>query len=126
MLKRELYSAGKTGTDQYEHLEFRTKDGKRNGASYAYGKNRNEVKLKYLGKSQTNGDTCFKVQFTTNYILYIVPKELKLKVTDKSGNYNKTFSWEYEGPVNGIGTYCDVCVEDDKDAMKLIRSSYLK
>jgi hypothetical protein len=120
------YSFGKPGTDKYEHLEFWTKDGQRTEINYAYGKDRKEVKLQYIGKDQVNGSTCFKVRFTNNYIIQIIPKGLQLQVTDASGNYNKTFSWEYEGPVNGMGTFCNVCAEDDEDAMKLIRSAYLK
>ena len=88
-------------------------------------KTEREVKLQYLGKDQLNGSSCFKVRFNNNYVLYIIPKERRLQVTDSKGKYKKTFSWEYKGPVNGIGTFCDVCVEDEDDAMKLIRSSYL-
>jgi hypothetical protein len=73
-----------------------------------------------------NGDSCFKIQFTNKYVLYIIPTGLRLKVTDVTGKYNKTFSWEYEGPVNGIGTYCDPCADDDNDAMKIIHASYMK
>ena len=120
------YSFGKPGTDKYEHLEFWTKDGQRTEVNYAYGKDRKEVKLQYLGKDQVNGYTCFKVKFTNNYILYVIPKGLQLQVSDAICKYNKTFSWEYEGPVNGIGTFCNVCAEDDEDAMKLIRAVYLK
>lgn len=120
------YSCGKAGTDKYEHLEFWTKDGKRSEAKYTYGKDQREVKLQYLGIEKVNGNVCFKVQFINNYILHIIPKGLQLQVFDSNGKYNKVFSWEYEGPVNGIGTYCDVCAEDEDDAMKLVLSSYLK
>jgi hypothetical protein len=125
-MKVAQYSFGKPGTDTYEHLEFWTKDGKRSEVNYAYGKDRKEVKLRYLGKGQLNGQTGFKVQFGNNYMLYIIPKRLQLQVTDANGKYNKIFSWEYEGPVNGIGTYCSVCADDDEDAMKLIQSMYLR
>jgi hypothetical protein len=120
------YSAGKRGTDKYENFGFWTKDGKRTEISYAYGKSRKEVKLQYIGKYQMNGQTAFKVRFTNNYILYIIPEGLKLQIKDGTGKYNKTFSWEYEGPVNGIGTYCEVCAEGDEEAMDLIRKAYLK
>ena len=125
-LKVASYSFGKPGTDKYEHLAFWTNDGKRTVVNYAYGKEQKEVKLQYLGKDQVSRQICFKVQFTNNFVLYIIPKGRRLQVTDASGKYNKTFSWEYEGPVNGIGTFCDVCAEDDEDAMALIQSAYLK
>jgi hypothetical protein len=120
------YSCGKPATDQYEHLEFWAKDGKRAELNYAYGKNRKEGRLQYLGRDQVKGSVCFKVRFDNNYILYIIPKGLQLLVIDGSGKYNKTFSWEYEGPVNGIGTFCEPCATDDADAMKLIQASWLK
>jgi hypothetical protein len=125
-MKVANYSFGKPGTDKYEHFDFWTKDGKPTEINYAYGKKRKEVKLQNLGKDRLNGSDCFKVKFTNNYVLYIIPHGQQLQVTDPSGKYNKTFSWEYEGPVNGIGTFCDVCAIDDEDAMNLIHSTYLK
>ncbi|HYV55816.1 MAG TPA: hypothetical protein VE933_14610, partial [Chitinophagaceae bacterium] len=119
------YSFGKPGTDNYENFDFWTKNGKRTEIVYRYGKDRKEVKLKYLGKDLLNGDSCFKVRFSNNYTLYIMPAGLQLKVVDANGKYNKTFAWEYEGPINGIGTHCDVCAADDQDAMRLIKTSYM-
>jgi len=120
------YSYGNPATDQYESFGFWAKDGKRTGIDYAYGKREKMVKLHYLGKTKINGDSCFKVQFANQYVLYIIPTGLQLKVIDKTGKYNKTFAWEYEGPVNGIGTYCDVCAHSDEEAMKIIFASYMK
>lgn len=125
-IKVANYSFGKPETDKYEHFDFWTKDGKPTEVNYAYGKDRKEAKLHYLGKDKVNGSPCFKVKFSNNYVLYILSKGQQLLVTDGSGKYNKTFSWEYEGPVNGIGTFCDICAEDDQDAMNLIQSNYLK
>ena len=125
-MKVANYSFGKPGTDKFEHIEFWTKDGIRTEINYAYGKDRKEVKLQYLGKGKINGSICFKVKFTNNYTLYIIPKGLKLQATDASGKYNKTFSWEYEGPVNGIGTFCEICAKDVDDAMNLIQSFYIQ
>ncbi|HEX9503862.1 MAG TPA: hypothetical protein VF974_06120, partial [Patescibacteria group bacterium] len=125
-LKVAQYSYGKYGTDKYEQFEFWTKDGKRADILYGYGKHQKQVKLYYMGRGKINGDSCFKVQFTNNYVLYVIPKELRLRVIDTSGKYYKTFSWEYEGPVNGIGTHCDVCADNDADALQILLSSYLK
>lgn len=120
------YSSGKPGTDKYEHFEFWTSNGKPTVVKYLYGKRPSEVKLVFLGKDKLNGYTCFKVRFPDGYVLYIAPKGRHLQITDAKGKYNKTFSWEYEGPVNGIGMYCDICAEDDEDAMNLIKANYLK
>ena len=125
-LKVANYSLGKFGTNKYEHFEFWTKDGKSTNISYAYGKGPKEVKLRFLGKDQINGDSCLKVEFSNKYVLYIIPNKLRLEITDSSGDYHKIFEWEYEGPVNGIGTYCDFCTEDEEEAMQLIHLAYLK
>jgi hypothetical protein len=120
------YAFGKPGTGKYEQLSFWIKNGAREEVQYTYGKGRKEVKLQYLGKARLGGDTCFKLQFPNRFTVFVVPKRLRLKVRNSSGKYNKTFSWEYEGPVNGIGTFCDVCAEDAKEAMQLLRLHYLK
>jgi hypothetical protein len=125
-LKVANYSFGKFGTDKYEHFEFWIKDGKRIDVEYRYGKDNKNLKLKYLGKYRVISDSCFKLQFSNNYILYVIPKGLTLKVIDAAAKYNNIFAWEYEGPVNGIGTYCDVCAEGEEEAMKLIQSGYMK
>ena len=125
-MKVANYSFGRPRTDTYEHFDFCTKDGKPAEINYAYGKDPKEVKLQYSGKDSLNGAACFRVKFTNNYVLYVIPRGQQLQVTDAGGKYNRTFSWEYEGPVNGIGMFCDVCAESDQDAMDLIQSSYLK
>ncbi|RZL34194.1 MAG: hypothetical protein EOP00_32030 [Pedobacter sp.] len=120
------YSYGKPGTDNYEQLTFWTTDGERSKVYYTYGKDRKEVEVQYIGTEEINGSMCFKIQFANKFILFITPNVKKLLVSDVSSKYNKIFLWEYEGPVNGIGTYCDICVEDEDEAMKLIETSYLK
>jgi len=51
----------------------------------------------------------------------MIPLAAQLQVTDERGTYNKLFSWEYEGPVNGMGTFCEPCAGDPEEAMQLIR-----
>jgi hypothetical protein len=125
-MKVTNYSFGKRGKDNYEHFEFWTKDGKRTEITYSYGRDSKEVKLQYTGNDNINDSACFKVRFSNNYMLYIIPMGKQLHVTDAHGTYNKTFSWEYEGSVNGIGTYCDICAKDPDDGMHLIQTSYMK
>jgi len=125
-LKVAQYTCGKQGTIQFEELEFWTKKGKPSEIIYKYGKETRDLRLQYLGKSKNYGDSCFKVQFPNKFTLYVIASGLSLKVIDSSGNYNKVFLWHYEGPVNGIGTHCDVCAEDDRDAMRILRLAYMK
>ena len=124
--KVAAYSVGKPWTAHYESFSFWAVDGKRTTIDYEYGKDLKHVQLVYLAKDTINGQSCFKVKFSNGYVLYVVPVKQQLKVFDADGKYNKLFSWEYEGPINGIGTYCDVCAEDDEDAMNLIESCYMK
>jgi hypothetical protein len=120
------YSFGKDGTDNFKEFEFWCKGSKRTDILYAYGKNEKEVKLKYLGLVSLKTGKGFKIQFSNGYTLFVIRKGLDLKVTDSVAKYLKIFSWEYEGPVNGRGTFCSECAEDEKDAMKLIQHCYMK
>ena len=120
------YAYGEPGTVQYEHLSFWTKDGRRTEISYTYGKSRTEAKLTYVGLDKVSGQPAFKVRFANQHMLYVVPSGQILRVTDSKSSNPKTYTWEYEGPVNGIGTFCQPCAEDEKDAMRLVVNCYLK
>ncbi|WP_461081971.1 hypothetical protein [Spirosoma flavus] len=120
------FSFGEPGTDTYEQLSFWSKDGQRGDIRYVYGKNRTETKLIFLSKTMPSFGNGFRVQFPNKLVLNVIPMGNRLKVFDDKATYQKTFAWEYEGPVNGIGTFCNVCAQDDKEAMKLVRTYYLK
>ena len=120
------YFFGKAGTNSYESFAFWVEANKRGDIVYDYGREFKEVKLNYWGKDNYKGEACFKVQFPNSYILYIIPQGLSLKVASGDGKYKKLFRWQYEGPVNGIGTFCTSCAENEKESMELIRQYYLK
>lgn len=120
------YSFGKYGTPGYEHFSFTAKAGKRAGVTYTYGKDNKELNATYAGTSTYRGKRCFKVQLPGTYLLYIVPAGTKLRVTALTKNYNKVFNWEYEGPVNGVGTFCELCAEDEKEAIGIINRWFMK
>jgi hypothetical protein len=124
--KVALYSFGKYETAEYEQFSFWVKNNKRAEIYYAYGKDNKELKLKFLEKGILNGEDCFKVQFPNKHILYIIPTNKRLKVSDLTGKYLKDFDWKYEGPINGIGTFCQPCAEDETAAMKLIKLYFMK
>ncbi len=119
------YSIGKGGTAEYEEFSFWVKANKRADIDYTYGKDWKNIKLVCLGKDVLNGDECFKVKFPNNKVLYILPKGKDLIVSDLDGKYKKYFSWHYEGPTNGGGTFCEPCAEDENEAMKLIKLYYM-
>lgn len=120
------YSLGQPGTASYEHFSFWTKDGQRTDLQYAYGKDRKDTQLRYVGLGRLNGQRCFKVQFPNRHTLYLLPSGTTLRVATSPTATPKTFVWEYEGPVNGVGTNCSVCVADAAAAMRLLRAHYLR
>ena len=80
-----------------------------------------DLPLKYLGPIRLKGHQGFRVRFSNGLILNLWPEGDKLRVTDTKGKYNKLFSWEYEGPVNGIGTFCTPCAQDAAEALRLLK-----
>jgi len=124
-MKVAQYAVGEPGTVAYEKLSFWVNKGKRTDVYYAYGKDLKEVKVKYLGRKSANGVSGFAVQFPNGHALTITPSGTILKVTDAT-EAPKIFAWEYEGPVNGIGTFCRECTENKEEAMQLIQTYYLK
>jgi hypothetical protein len=119
------YGFGKPGTASYEHFSFWTNNGRRSDVHYAYGKDRTDVPLRYVGRARLAGGLGFRVRFPDGRLLSLVPSGTTLRVTAKAAP-PKTFAWEYEGPVNGVGTYCSVCVADATAAIRLLRAHYLK
>ncbi|MDO7852321.1 hypothetical protein [Hymenobacter convexus] len=124
--KVATYAFGKPGTDAYEKLSFWVKEGKRAEIYYAHGKGPTETKGTYLPRVGSANGASFAVRISPNRSFTITPAGSRLKVSDSADGTPKTFAWEYEGPVNGVGTFCRECAEDPAEAMKLVRAYYLK
>jgi hypothetical protein len=120
------YSAGKYGSAAYEHFSFWVEKGKPSEITYNAGKYGEDKPVKYLGKSTYEGKRSFKIQLPDKRVLQVIPAGYDVKIVGTAKNYNKLFTWAYEGPVNGMGTFCEACAEDEKEAMKLLNSTYLK
>ena len=118
------YSFGKMGQSGYEHFSFRTEDGKHAEITYSYGKDAQESKLEYLDAKTIQGRKGFEVKFPNNLILFVIPTGNNLRVINPVGSYNKIFKWQSEGPVNGIGTACEACAENETEAMVMIKNGY--
>ena len=85
------------------------------------------MKLQYEGVDMLNGEKAFKVLFPNNLRLYIIPrKNNTLKIASLDGKYSKTFHWLYEGPIEGRGTFCEACAENEVEATKMLKLYYLK
>ncbi|MBF9140002.1 hypothetical protein [Hymenobacter properus] len=120
------YATGKPGTEQYEELSFWVKDGKRADIYYTRGKNRNEIRGNYLPQTGKTNGASFAVRLADDRLLTIIPSGSQLKVADSATDAPRTFAWKYEGPVNGVGTFCRECTANPKEAMELLRAYYLK
>ena len=120
------YGFGQPGTAAYEHFSFWTNNGRRSDMQYAYGKDRKDFQLRYAGRTRLHGQPGFKVRFPNGHTLYIVPSGNVLQVRTAPTTAPKTFAWEYEGPVNGVGTTCSVCVANATAAVRLLQRHYLR
>jgi hypothetical protein len=120
------YAHGQPGTAAYEHFSFWTTNGRRTDIYYAYGPDRHDSHLRYLGPARLGGQPGFKVQFPTGRTLYLAPSGTTLLVAISPTATPKAFAWEYEGPVNGVGTVCSVCAADAAAAARLVQRHYLR
>lgn len=120
------YSSGTPGTDSYQGYSFWTKNGKPSEITFRYGKDRTELKATYAGKTTYKSKPAFKMLFSNKQLFYVLPTGDKLQIINKKLNKTETFSWEYEGPVNGIGTFCEPCAQDEKEAKILLKKAYFK
>jgi hypothetical protein len=120
------YGLGEPGTAAYEHFSFWTHAGRRSDIHYAYGKDRNDLVLRYAGRARLAGQPGFRVRFPDGSLRYLALRGDSLLVSPTPTAAPKTFAWEYEGPINGVGTACSVCVADATAAATLLRRHYLR
>ncbi|MGJ7900873.1 hypothetical protein [Lysobacter sp. 1R34A] len=128
------FETGSHGSRDREAISFWKEHGKRANIEYQYGSDDKTVKLAYLGVADCGGEACFKVGFPNKHVLYVTPGTDTVRLSDvadpmragKANKYDRTFSWRYEGPVDGRGTFCSVCAQDGKDASAMLRQFFLK
>src|SRR3546814_11784915 len=85
------------------------------------GADQKRVRLRAIGPD--GNDEGFAVRFPNGLVLDVVPQGTALHVSDRSGKYSTTFEWQYEGPVDGRGTFCTPCVEG-ADAIGYVRRNF--
>lgn len=90
---------------------------------YEYGADQQRVSLRAIGPSADGKG--FAVKFPNGLVLDVVPRDGALHVSDRDGRYDKTFEWQYEGPVDGRGTFCSPCVEKG-DAIGFVREHFME
>lgn len=119
------FFAGTPGTRSYEGLSLWVTDdpGKPRRIDYRYGKDRKDIELAYLGSEPSQKSSAFTARFPDGRVFRISVRKTTLRVQGPS--YAKTFRWEYEGPVDGIGTFCSVCVEE-KVSVPFVKAKFAR
>lgn len=108
---------------KFERLALWADAGGKTYVVYGYGSRDTEVVLQAAGRSADGG--AFALRFPNGHVLDVAPRGDALQVTDRKGRYDKRFAWQYEGPVDGRGTFCAQCVEE-KGAAAFVRDRFLK
>jgi hypothetical protein len=116
------YYYGKAGTANYEEFSFWQGVHNLLRIDYAYGKERKEMKVSFAGKGMLGRDACFKVKYDNGRILYIVPHDKRLMITDNTPDYKKDFLWVHHGEDDA----CEDCVDDDNEAIELIWNYFMR
>lgn len=123
------YYAGTPGTASYEHFSFWSTAGRRGDMQYSQGagqSDQNDATLRYAGPTRLQGQPAFKVRFAGGKVLYVAPRDTALLVATSATAAPKIFQWEYQGPVNGVGTACSVCTPDAKAAVQLVQGYFVR
>jgi hypothetical protein len=121
------FSTGSYGSRDYESLSFWVYQNKNRKIDYSYRDKKGEIlslELSYLGKFKQGSKSGFRVLFPNNLVLRVFLAGDVLEVKAEKGNYFKYFRWQYEGPVDGRGTFCEPCTQDASDAIRLLQDFY--
>lgn len=105
----------------YEELRLWADGAGATRVHYAWGTDARELTLRVL---EHGGGEGFALGFPNGLVLDVVPQGEALRVRDRSGGYDRTFEWKYEGPVAGRGTACTACV-DEADAVAFVRRHFI-
>ncbi|WP_428659211.1 hypothetical protein [Runella sp.] len=124
------FSYGNYDSPDFESYSFWVGSNKRSSIDYTYRTKTGDIKhlkLKYAGIDVSDGQKAFKIIFPNGLLLYItLSAEETLMVKSADGSYSKHFKWLYEGPINGVGTWCEPCTQDGKESVKLLKMYYFK
>lgn len=119
------YSTGRYNTPVYEHFSFWVDaEGKPLEVIYSTKNRDKESSFTYEGKTADGRGFKIKAPNGATSSVYVAGSSLRI-VSDKTKKA-KIFKWEYEGPVNGRGTFCTPCVEEPKEAAAFIKTHFIK
>ena len=119
-----FFMLGNYAYAEWEKLEFELNA---NGGdiTYSYAKKPNGIKLKNLGIKYVGQYKVLMVQIPGSAKIYYLnpdPNNKRLQFKSSDNKYNKWLPLGYEGPVNGIGTYCERCANEPEDAFEIVNS----
>lgn len=117
-----FFMVGDYTSPNWEKLSFdKTKAGQI--LTYAYKQRENGVRLQPVGTKSVNGQRVLLVRLPGLSQPYEIRRDRageRLIMTSQDGRYQKTFKLGYEGPVNGVGTFCATCANEPVDAFRLV------
>ncbi len=105
----------------YEQLAFWADARGQRRVRYAWGQAPRSVELEVLpGRPGSGG---FALRFPNGLVLEAMLQGQSLRLRDRGG-YDRVFEWQYQGPVDGRGTFCSACV-DQADAAAFVRRHFI-
>ena len=113
------FSTGTPGNNDFEEFSFWAN----HEITYTYGSKWKQLNIIFTGITSKNS---FTVQFPNRHSYKVIVEASSISVIGLTTEYRKVMGWHYEGPINGIGTYCSVCTQSAEDAVKLLKKKYLK
>ena len=119
-----FFMIGNYNYPKWEKIEFDlTANGKE--ITYSYARKSEGIKLNIFGPKKIESSKVLMVKIPVlSKVYYITPDKKNKRIIMKSadGKYNKKFLLGYEGPVNGVGTFCETCANEPDDAFKIVDS----
>ncbi len=117
-----FFIVGDYASPDWEKLSFsKTKAGL--VLTYAYRQREDGVRLQPVGSKSEAGQRVLQVSMPGIRQLYTIRRDRageRLIMTSQDGRYRKLFKLGYEGPVNGVGSYCTTCANEPADAFRLV------
>ncbi len=118
------FSNGKDAASKnFVAYSFSTINGKRSVINSYGSKMGRMLVIKYLGKTKTRKG--FRVKSPNGTTLQIFPIGKRLKIYNERTIKTSWLSWMYMGPVDGVGTWCDSCIQEPLPAVRFVRKYFV-
>jgi hypothetical protein len=121
-----FFMIGNYSYPEWEKLEFELRDYKR-VIRYSYKKNEKGHVLQTLGTKYIGNQKALIVRipkYDKTYLILTDKRNSRIIMMSEDQTYKKSFPLGYEGPIDGIGTYCDSCANEPKEAFEIVNSFF--